>query len=226
MVFRGAFADPAVVDAATAVFEALIAEQRAGAAAAGDHFATGRQRPGLERAGEARADDPEVFADYYANDVIAAGSRRLARARLPGHLAGERGQSGRCAQSGTATTTWVPVHAGSCPLPGACAPALAGADAAGRGGALDMPVESGPTLYLPHSHSTSRAISPGRPEFQAYFEEHHVQLPLARATRRSSTRPLFHAAGTNRSTDIRRMANLLQISSAFGRAMESVDRVG
>jgi hypothetical protein len=31
--------------------------------------------------------------------------------------------------------------------------------------------------------------------------------------------------GTNRSAAIRRMANLLQISSAFGRAMETVDRV-
>ena len=36
---------------------------------------------------------------------------------------------------------------------------------------------------------------------------------------------LFHAAGTNRSKDVRRIANLLQVSSAFGRAMESVDRL-
>jgi ectoine hydroxylase-related dioxygenase (phytanoyl-CoA dioxygenase family) len=35
---------------------------------------------------------------------------------------------------------------------------------------------------------------------------------------------VFHAAGTNRSADIRRTANLLQVSSAFGRAMETVDR--
>ena len=35
---------------------------------------------------------------------------------------------------------------------------------------------------------------------------------------------LFHAAGSNITTDVRRIANLLQISSAFGRAMESVDR--
>lgn len=35
---------------------------------------------------------------------------------------------------------------------------------------------------------------------------------------------LFHAAGANHTPDVRRMANLLQISSAFGRAMESIDR--
>ena len=34
----------------------------------------------------------------------------------------------------------------------------------------------------------------------------------------------MHAAGTNKSSDIYRLANLLQISSAFGRAMETVDR--
>lgn len=32
------------------------------------------------------------------------------------------------------------------------------------------------------------------------------------------------AAGTDRSAGVRRTANLLQVSSAFGRAMESVDR--
>ncbi len=36
---------------------------------------------------------------------------------------------------------------------------------------------------------------------------------------------LLHAAGTNRSADIKRMVNLFQVSSAYGRAMETVDRV-
>ena len=35
---------------------------------------------------------------------------------------------------------------------------------------------------------------------------------------------LFHAAGTNVTKDVRRMANLLQVSSAYGRAMEAMDR--
>jgi ectoine hydroxylase-related dioxygenase (phytanoyl-CoA dioxygenase family) len=35
---------------------------------------------------------------------------------------------------------------------------------------------------------------------------------------------LYHAAGSNRSADILRVANLLQVSSAFGRAMETVNR--
>jgi len=36
---------------------------------------------------------------------------------------------------------------------------------------------------------------------------------------------LYHAGGANVSTNIQRMANLLQVSSAFGRAMENLDRL-
>lgn len=89
----------------------------------------------------------------------------------------------------------------------------------------DMPVESGPTLYLPYSQT----YEPGylawrRPEFQEYFGKNRVQLPLAKGDAAFFNPAVFHAAGTNRTTDVRRMANLLQVSSAFGRAMETVDR--
>jgi hypothetical protein len=40
VVFAGAFPDTGVVDRATAVFEAMIAEQKAAGVVAGDHFAT------------------------------------------------------------------------------------------------------------------------------------------------------------------------------------------
>ena len=63
-----------------------------------------------------------------------------------------------------------------------------------------------------------------RPEFVEYFDEHRVQLPLAAGDAVFFSPALFHAAGTNRTADVRRMANLLQISSAFGRAMEAMDR--
>jgi ectoine hydroxylase-related dioxygenase (phytanoyl-CoA dioxygenase family) len=62
------------------------------------------------------------------------------------------------------------------------------------------------------------------PAFRDHFQTHHVQLPLAKGDAAFFNPALFHAAGTNRSADVRRMANLLQVSSAFGRAMESEDR--
>ena len=90
----------------------------------------------------------------------------------------------------------------------------------------DMPVETGPTLYLPFSQSyVPGYMATGRAEFREYFDKHHVQLPLMKGDAVFFNPALFHAAGTNRSKDVRRIANLLQVSSAFGRAMESVDRL-
>jgi len=51
-----------------------------------------------------------------------------------------------------------------------------------------------------------------------------VQLPLKKGDAVFFNPALFHAAGHNRSRDVHRIANLIQVSSAFGRAMETLDR--
>ena len=51
-----------------------------------------------------------------------------------------------------------------------------------------------------------------------------MQLPLSKGDALFFNPALFHAAGENKSADIPRLVNLLQVSSAFGRAMEAVDR--
>src|SRR3954469_20342027 len=71
VVFAGAFPDTGVVDRASAVFEAMIADQKAAGVVGGDQFAT----PGPnDRVWGALAKfalrDPEAFAAYYANDVV------------------------------------------------------------------------------------------------------------------------------------------------------------
>ena len=63
-----------------------------------------------------------------------------------------------------------------------------------------------------------------RREFVDFFAEHHVQVPLTKGDAVFFNPALYHGAGSNVSADIRRIANLLQISSPFGRAMESLDR--
>ena len=53
----------------------------------------------------------------------------------------------------------------------------------------DMPLESGPTLYLPYSQAYLPGyLATGLPEFKAYFDEHHVQL-RAREGRRGVLQP-------------------------------------
>jgi len=86
-------------------------------------------------------------------------------------------------------------------------------------------VYAAPTLYLPYSQAyESGYIAWRKPEFERYFAENHIQLPLENGDAVFFNPALFHAAGSNRTAHVRRMANLLQVSSAYGRAMESVDR--
>ena len=52
----------------------------------------------------------------------------------------------------------------------------------------------------------------------------YVQLPLSKGDALFFSPAMFHAAGSNVAQIFTRMANLLQVSSAFGRAMETIDQ--
>jgi ectoine hydroxylase-related dioxygenase (phytanoyl-CoA dioxygenase family) len=227
VVFKRAFADTTVVDSATDAFVTMIEAQRATGAVAGDHFAKPGANDRVWNALEKLAvDAPEVFVDYYGNDVIA-----LVSEAWLGPAYQITSQVNVVNPGGEAQSPHRDYHLGFQTDESAMqyprhvhrlSPALTLQGAVAH---TDMPVVSGPTMYLPHSQK----YEPGylawrRPEFIEHFDEHHVQLPLDKGDAAFFNPALFHGAGTNRSSDIRRMANLLQVSSAFGRAMESVER--
>lgn len=226
VVFSAAFAG-AVVDRATAAFSAMIAAQRASGVAGGDHFA----KPGANDRVWGALDklavaDPEAFADYYGNDVLALvaeawlgwGYQVTSQVNVvnPGGQAQVAHRDYHLgfmsAEQGLAFPTHVHQLSPALTLQGAVAH-------------CDMPTETGPTLYLPHSQKYPAGyVAFHDPAFTAYFDAHYVQLSLRKGDAAFFNPALFHGAGTNRSTNVRRMANLLQVSSAFGRAMETVDR--
>jgi ectoine hydroxylase-related dioxygenase (phytanoyl-CoA dioxygenase family) len=227
VVFAGAFPDTGVVDRATAVFEAMIAEQKAAGVVGGDHFAT----PGANDRVWGALDkfalrDPEAFVAYYGNDVIAL----ISEAWL-GRGYQVTSQVNVVNPGGKAQVAHRDYHLGFMSEQQALAypahvhrlsPVLTLQGAVAH---RDMPVVTGPTMYLPHSQKYAPGyVAFHQPEFTAYFDAHYVQLPLQKGDAAFFNPALFHGAGTNRSADVRRMANLLQISSAFGRAMETVDR--
>jgi ectoine hydroxylase-related dioxygenase (phytanoyl-CoA dioxygenase family) len=227
VVVRGTYPDRAAVDRATAAFEEMIAQQRATGTVAGDHFAKPGANDRVWNALEKLAvHAPEVFVDYYANAVLALVSTAWLG---PGYQV--TSQINVVNPGGTAQVGHRDYHLGF--LPPArieqfpphvhvLSPVLTLQGAVAH---TDMPVESGPTMYLPHSQKYGPGyLATGRPEFREHFERHHVQLPLRKGDAAFFNPAVIHGAGTNRSTDVRRMANLLQVSSAFGRAMESVDR--
>lgn len=227
VAIRGAFSDTTVVDRATAAFEAIIADERAGGGPVGDHFAKAGANDRVWNALEKLAvRDPATFVDYYANDIIAL----LSRAWLgPGYQV--TSQVNVVRPGGKAQDPHRDYHLGFLENDVVerypthvhlLSPVLTLQGAVAHS---DMPVESGPTMYLPYSHQFVPGYLAWRlPEFRAHFEQNYVQLALAKGDAAFFNPALFHGAGTNVSADIQRVANLLQVSSAFGRAMETVDR--
>jgi len=218
---------PEAVDRASSVFWDLIAAQHAQGGLAGDHFA----KPGandrvwnaLEKLAVA---DPDAFIDYHRSDALAVACEAWLGPRYqlteqvnvvnPG---GEAQHPHRDYHMGFLTDD----EAERFPLQAhRLSPLLTLQGAIAH---CDMGTETGPTMYLPHSHKYELGyLAWRRPEFIEYFAQHRVQLPLRTGDAVFFSPAMFHAAGHNRTTDVHRIANLLQISSAFGRATEAVDR--
>jgi ectoine hydroxylase-related dioxygenase (phytanoyl-CoA dioxygenase family) len=227
IVIKNAMPDAAVVDHATAVFEAIVRDEKEKGKGAGDHFAKPGANDRIWNALEKHClADPENFARYYASTAIAMVSEAWLGTGYQ-----MTAQMNRVNPGGTAQKPHRDYHLGFMTpqqmqaYPGhihAVSPLLTLQGAVAH---CDMPLESGPTLFLPYSQTFFEGyIAFGRPEFQSYFAEHHVQLPLEKGDAVFFNPAVMHGAGNNISKDIYRMANLLQVSSAFGRAMESINR--
>ncbi len=226
-VLKQACPDHAAIDAATAAYEAIIAQERAASGARADHFAAAGSNDRIWNSLQKLAlAAPQTFIRYFASPAVDAACeawlgpnyQMTAQINLV-HPGGQAQQAHRDYHLGFQTaevSATYPAHVHDLsPLM-----TLQGGIAH-----CDMPVEAGPTKLLPFS----QLYRPGyaawrRADFRAHFDAHCVQLPLEKGDALFFNPALFHAAGANHSADIHRMVNLLQISSAFGRAMESVDR--
>ncbi len=226
VVFEGAF-DGDVVDRASAAFTALIDAQHAEGVAAGDHFGKAGANDRIWNAQQKLAlHSPEVYAEYYANDTLAVISQAWLGPRYqvtsqvnvvnPGGAAQVPHRDYHLGFVSPDQLAAYPAHMHR------LSPALTLQGAVAH---CDMPLASGPTMLLPYSQTFEAGyIAFYRPEFIEFFADRQVQIPLGKGDAVFFNPALYHGAGTNTSADIRRMANLLQISSPFGRAMESLDR--
>jgi len=227
LVLSGAEPDLAMIDRASAIFRELIARQNAAGTGGGDHFAKPGANDRLWNSLEKHClADPVNFARYYANPFLALVSQAWLgpyyqmTAQLNVVNPGGASQSPHRDyhlgfQSADAVARYPShVHRFSPML------TLQGAIAH-----VDATIEAGPTLLLPHSQKYEPGyLATSRPDFRSYFDAHAVQLPLKKGDMLFFSPALFHAAGTNHTTDVKRMVNLFQVSSAYGRAMESIDR--
>jgi ectoine hydroxylase-related dioxygenase (phytanoyl-CoA dioxygenase family) len=227
IVLSGAEPDTAMIDRASGIFRDLIARQNAAGTGGGDHFAKPGANDRLWNSLEKHClADPENFARYYANPFLALVSQAWLgpyyqmTAQLnvvnPGGAAQSPHRDYHLGFQSAEAVTRYPAHvhlfSPMLTLQGAIAH-------------VDATIEAGPTLLLPQSQRYPAGyLATSRPEFRAYFDSHAVQLPLKKGDMLFFSPALFHAAGTNRTRDVRRMVNLFQVSSAYGRAMEAINR--
>ena len=226
LVLKQSIADHNVIDAATSVFEQVIEDER-DTQTGGDHFAgTGANDRIWNALQKLAISDPDLFVRYFASLSIAAVSeaylgpayQMTAQVNLvrPGGRAQIAHRDYHLGFMSAEQSALYPAHAHQI---------SAGITLQGAIAHCDMPVISGPTKFLPFS----QLYQPGylavhQDDFREKFEANFVQLPLEKGDAIFFSPALFHAAGDNDSNDIQRLANLLQVSSAMGRSIESLDR--
>jgi ectoine hydroxylase-related dioxygenase (phytanoyl-CoA dioxygenase family) len=227
VAIRKGFTDLQLLDEVTATLNTVIAQEAAGNAGSGDHFAATGANSRIWNAHEKLCmQSPELFARYNTNEII----RRVSEAWL-GSGYQITTQANVVHPGGKAQVPHRDYHMGFqsendlLGYPASQHALSAHLTLQGAVAHSDMPIESGPTKLLPYSQS----YVPGYlaillPEFREYFEENYVQLPLRKGDMVFFNPATFHAAGENRTGDMDRFANLMQVGSAYGRSIEIVDR--
>ena len=225
LALSGAVDDLEALDAATAAFQRLIEAERGRGGA--DHFAAAGANDRIWNAAQKLClAEPATFARYHGNVPVAAvceawlgpGYQLTAQVNVvrPGGRAQNPHRDYHLGFMSEAQARAFPAHAH------ALSPVLTLQGAIAH---VDMPVESGPTKLLPWSqHLEGGYVAMHRDDVRTLFEEVHVQVPLAKGDALFFNPALLHAGGENRTADVERMANLLQVSSPMGRAMEAMDR--
>ena len=225
-VLKGLYADPSIIASTNTAFDQIIARERGASASKGDHFSAAGTNTRIWNSLQKHCiADSASFVQYYSNPWLAAvceawlglAYRVTAQANIV-HPGGKAQTSHRDYhlgfQSAQATARFpknMQIASQLLTLQGAVAHS-------------DMPLASGPTRFLPFSQMFEQGFLAYRlPEFQAWFEENWVALELQMGDAVFFNPALFHAAGENQLVGFDRKANLLQISSAFGKTMENLD---
>ncbi|KAG9643609.1 PhyH-domain-containing protein, partial [Aureobasidium melanogenum] len=223
-VVQNMYQDQSVLDATNAAFRQIIEREKSNAK--GDHFGHGKNERIWNSFSKHGLQDPKSFVQYYSNPWLA----RVCEAWL-GQQYRVTAQTNIVKPGGAAQVSHRDYHLGFQTAEG-CSRFPKGMQYASQfltlQGAVaqsDMPLESGPTRFLPFSQKLDSGYMAYRqPEFDQYFNEHWVSLPLKKGDGVFFNPALHHAAGNNTS-DVDRSANLLQISSAFGKPMEQIDAI-
>ena len=227
IVLKNAYPDTSFIDTATAVFEKIIADEKAATGDKADHFAASGANDRIWNSAQKLCQyDPDTFAKYFSNLAVDTACKAWLGPNYQ-----MTAQINLVRPSGAAQSPHRDYHLGFQTKEIAesypahvhdLSPVLTLQGAVAH---VDMPIESGPTKLLPFSQIYRHGyLAFSQPDFREYFENNCIQIPLKKGDVLFFNPALYHAGGANISKDTQRMANLLQVSSAFGRAMENLNR--
>lgn len=230
LVLKDLFSDRALLTRVNEVFSSIIQSelQWSNGSSKGDHFAASGKNSRIWNSFQKHGkSDPESFVQYYSNPWLA-----LMCAAWLGPAYRITAQVNVVKPGGPAQVSHRDYHLGfqsteqCAQYPKAIQIASQLLTLQGGVAHCDMPLESGPTRFLPFSQRFEEGFMAYRlPEFQNFFENKYIALPLRMGDAVFFNPAIFHAAGENRTANLERSANLLQVSSAFGKTMETIDSI-
>ena len=227
LVLKNAYPDTSIIDTASAIYEKIIADEKAATGDKADHFAASGANDRIWNSAQKLCQyDPQTFSKYFSNLAVDTACKAWLGPNYQ-----MTAQINLVRPSGAAQSPHRDYHLGFQTKEIAesypahvhdLSPALTLQGAVAH---VDMPIESGPTKLLPFSQIYRHGyLAFSQHDFREYFENNYIQIPLNKGDVLFFNPALYHAGGANISKNIHRMANLLQVSSAFGRAMESLNR--
>ena len=216
-----------IIDDYNAVVNSIINYEKQNHIGGGDHFSATKTNVrvwnSLEKVCVA---DPEVFANYYSNSIIEAmsqawlGDNYQITSQInivkPGGLAQKAHRDYHLGFQTSKSVLSYPIHihqfSQMLTLQGAIAH-------------CDISIKSGSTKLLPFSQLFDKGyLALSNNNFIRICEKYFIQLKMNKGDMLFFNPAIIHAAGPNKTDNTERTVNLLQISSAFSKPMETVDR--
>ena len=183
VALKNMYPDTSIVDRVSKVFWQIIDEQRSRGEAKGDYYAKPGSNDRVWNVQEKLSlRDPEAFVDYYANDFMSliatswlGPAYQITTQVNVVNPGGEAQQPHRDYHLGFFTDEAAmdyPTHVHK------LSPVLTLQGAVAH---TDMPRETGPTMFLPHSQKMESGYVAWRnPDIRKYFADNFSQLPLAK----------------------------------------------
>ncbi|KAF5666335.1 hypothetical protein FHETE_6219 [Fusarium heterosporum] len=225
-VTTGLYTEMDMIDKSTSAFNSIIERENQGTKTSGDHFASAGKNDRIWNSFSKHClQDPASFFSYFSNPYL---DLIFASWLGPGYRVTTQVNNVR--PGGKPQVSHRDYHLGfmseeTCGrYPRAMQVASQYLTLQGAIAHVDIPLESGPTRLLPFSQAFATGYMAYRlPGFNEFFLDNYISLPLQKGDGIWFNPALFHAAGENKSININRLVNLVQVSSAFGKPMETID---